>query len=114
MRLGMVSATAGGPGVAVGREGGWVPLRAVPGAGRLGPVAGDLLAFPGAGEQVRALAEELAATAPAEPSPVLGLPFRPPAFRDCSLWEQHMIAAGRGVLRLRGPAAGVVSDGFEG
>jgi len=113
MRLGMVSTTAGGPSVAVGREGGWVPLRAVPGADRLGPVASDLLAFLGEGEQVRALAEELAATALAEPSPLLGLPFRPPAFRDCSLWEQHMIAAGRGLLRLRGSAAGVVSDGFE-
>ena len=99
--------------VAVGREGGWVSLRAVPGADRLGPVASDPLAFLGEGEQVRALAEELAATALAEPSPLLGLPFRPPAFRDCSLWEQHMIAAGRGLLRLRGSAAGVVSDGFE-
>jgi 2-keto-4-pentenoate hydratase/2-oxohepta-3-ene-1,7-dioic acid hydratase in catechol pathway/sugar lactone lactonase YvrE len=113
MRLGMVSTMAGGPSVAVGREGGWVPLRAVPGADRLGPVVDDLLAFLGAGEQIHAQAEELAATAPAEPLPLLGLPLRPPAFRDCSLWEQHMIAAGRGLLRLRGSAAGAVSDGLE-
>ena len=114
MRVGMVGTAAGEPSVAVGREGGWVPLLTVPGADRLGPVSADLLAFLGAGEQVRELAEELVSAAPpAEPLPLLSLPFRPLAFRDCSLWEEHMIAVSRGLLRLRESAAGVVSDGFE-
>jgi 2-keto-4-pentenoate hydratase/2-oxohepta-3-ene-1,7-dioic acid hydratase in catechol pathway/sugar lactone lactonase YvrE len=114
MRLGMVSTVAGGPSVAVGREGGWVPLLTVPGAERLGPVVTDLLAFLSAGDQVHELAEELVLAAPSvERSPLLGLPFRVPAFRDCSLWEEHLVAAGRGVLQLHGSAAAVVSDGFE-
>ena len=114
MRVGMVQMAAGDPSVAVGRRDGWVALLTVPGADRLGPVSGDLLAFLGAGEQVHRLAEELASAAPSgEASSLLGLPFRPAGFRDCSLWEEHMIAAGRGVLRLRESAAGVVSDGFE-
>ncbi len=114
MRLGMVSTVAGGPSVAVGREGDWVPLLTVPGAERLGPVVTDLLAFLSAGEQVHQLAEELVLAAPpGEASPLLGPPVRPPAFRDCSLWEEHLIAASRGVLRLHGSAAGMVSDGFE-
>ena len=114
MRLAMVSTVADGLSVAVGREEGWVPLLAVPGADRLGAVVTDLLAFLRAGEQVHQLAEELVLAAPSvEPSPLLGPPFRPAGFRDCSLWEEHLIAAGRGVLRLHGSAAGVVSDGFE-
>src|SRR5262249_1655118 len=76
--------------------------------------AADLLAFLGADEQVHKLAEELASAAPSvEPSPPLGLPFRPAGFRDCSLWEEHLIAAGRGGLRLRESAARLVSGGFE-
>ena len=86
MRLRMVSTAAGKPSVAVGREGGWVPLLTVPGADRLGSVSADLFAFLSAGKQVHALAGELVAAAPsAEPSPLPGLPFRPLAFRDCSL-----------------------------
>src|SRR5215831_12483187 len=114
MRVGMVYTAAGEPSVAVEHGEGWVALLAVPGADRLGPASADLLAFLGADEQVHRLAEELASAAPAvAPSSLLGLPFRPAGFRDCSLWEAHMIAAGRGVLRLRESAAGVVSDGFE-
>ncbi len=114
MRVGMVGTAAGEPSVAVEREGGWVPLLTVPGADRLGPVSADLLAFLGAGEQVRKLAEELVSAAPpAEPSPLLAPPFRPLAFRDCSLWEEHMIGVSRSLLRLRESAAGMVSDGFE-
>jgi hypothetical protein len=110
----MVATAAGEPSVAVGREGGWVPLLTVPGAERLGPASADLLAFLGAGEQVRELAEELVSAAPsAEPSPLLAPPFRPAAFRDCSLWEEHMIAVSRGLLRLRESAAGAVADGYE-
>lgn len=116
MRLGMVSTTAGGPSVAVGRDGGWVPLLTLPGAERLGPVGTDLLAFLGAGERVHELAAELVVATPApsvESSPLLALPVRPVAFRDCSLWEEHLIAAGRGMLRLQESAVGVVSDGLE-
>jgi 2-keto-4-pentenoate hydratase/2-oxohepta-3-ene-1,7-dioic acid hydratase in catechol pathway/sugar lactone lactonase YvrE len=114
MRLAMVSTTAGEPGVAAGREDGWVPLGTVPGADRLGPVTADLLAFLGAGAEVHTLAGELVRAAPsAGPLPLLGPPFRPAAFRDCSLWEEHMIAAARGVLQLHGSAAAAVSDGFE-
>lgn len=114
MRLGMVSTAAGEPSVAVGRDGGWVPLLTVPGAERLAPVSADLLTFLAAGEEVHRLAAELALAAPPGGPPLLAsLPFRPSGFRDCSLWEEHMIAAARGVLRLHGSAAGVVSDGFE-
>jgi 2-keto-4-pentenoate hydratase/2-oxohepta-3-ene-1,7-dioic acid hydratase in catechol pathway/sugar lactone lactonase YvrE len=123
MRLGMVRTAAGEPSVAVEANGGWVPLLTVPGADRLGPAAADLLAFLGAGEEVHAQAHELAASAPpAEPSPpLLGPPFRPAAFRDCSLWEEHMIGVARGLLRLRrsaGTSAGssaatTISDGWE-
>ena len=114
MQLGMVCTADGKLSVAVGHEGGWVPLRTVPGADRLGPVSADLLAFLGAGEQVHGLAAELVAAAPtAEPLPLLGPPFRPSAFRGCSLWEEHVIAVSRGLLRLRESVAGVVSDGFE-
>jgi len=118
MRLAMIRTAAGEPSVAVGRDGGWVPLLALPGADRLGPASADLLAFLGAGEPVRRLAEELVSAAPrAEPSPppsqLLGPPLRPSAFRGCSLWEQHMMAAARGVLRLRSPAAGAVIVGVR-
>ncbi len=114
MRLAMVSTVAGGPSVAVGSEGGWVPLLTVPGAERLGPVVTDLLAFLNAGEQVHGLAAEMVSAAPSvEPAPLLGPPIRVSAFRDCSLWEEHLIAASRGLLRLQGSAAGLVSDGFE-
>ena len=114
MRLSMVRTATGEASVAVGRDEEWVPLLAVPGADRLGPVTADLLAFLGAGEQVHQLAGELVAAAPrTEPSPLIGPPFQPSAFRDCSLWEQHMIAASRGVLRLQESRAAAVSDGFE-
>ena len=114
MRVGMVCTAAGEPSVAVERDGGWVPLLTVPGADRLGSAPADLLAFLSAGEQVRELAEELVSAAPpAEPLPLLAPPFRPAAFRDCSLWEEHMIAVSRGLLRLRESAAGAVADGFE-
>ena len=118
MRLGLVRTAAGEPSVAVQRESddGWVPLLTMPGADQLGPARTDLLAFLAAGEQVHQLARELAAEpVPAgEPRPhLLGLPFRPAAFRDCSLWEEHMIGAGRGLLRLRESAAGRVADGYE-
>jgi 2-keto-4-pentenoate hydratase/2-oxohepta-3-ene-1,7-dioic acid hydratase in catechol pathway/sugar lactone lactonase YvrE len=114
VRLGMVSTAVGEPSVAVGHEGGWVPLLTVPGAEQLGPVSTDLLAFLGAGEQIHRLAEELAAAAsPVEPSSLLAPPFRPSALRDCSLWEEHVIAVSRGLLRLRESVAGAVSDGYE-
>ena len=57
-----------------------MPLLTVPGADRLGPASADLLAFL-VGEQVPELAEELVSAAPpAEPLPLLSLPFRQLAF----------------------------------
>jgi 2-keto-4-pentenoate hydratase/2-oxohepta-3-ene-1,7-dioic acid hydratase in catechol pathway/sugar lactone lactonase YvrE len=112
MRLGMVRTAAGEPSVAVESDGGWVPLLTVPGADQLGPARTDPLAFLGAGEQVHQLAQELAAGQATVPR-LLGLPFRPAAFRDCSLWEEHMIGAARGLLRLRESAAGIVADRYE-
>jgi 2-keto-4-pentenoate hydratase/2-oxohepta-3-ene-1,7-dioic acid hydratase in catechol pathway/sugar lactone lactonase YvrE len=116
MRLGMVRTAAGEPSVAVQRGDDWVPLLQTPDADQLGPARTDLLAFLGAGERVHQLAQELAATdtPSAEPAPqLLSLPFRPAAFRDCSLWAEHMIGAARGLLRLRESVAGTVSDGYE-
>jgi 2-keto-4-pentenoate hydratase/2-oxohepta-3-ene-1,7-dioic acid hydratase in catechol pathway/sugar lactone lactonase YvrE len=113
MRLGMVRTAAGEPSVAVEANGGWVPLLTVPGADRLGPAATELLAFLGAGQEVHGQAQQLAASAsPAEPSPqLLGPPFRPIAFRDCSLWEEHMIGVAGGLLRLRDSATGRAAAG---
>jgi 2-keto-4-pentenoate hydratase/2-oxohepta-3-ene-1,7-dioic acid hydratase in catechol pathway/sugar lactone lactonase YvrE len=117
MRLGMVRTADGEPSVAVHREsdGGWVPLLTTPGAEPLGPARTDLLAFLNAGQQARQLAQDLTQHAPSpEPSPeLLAPPFRPAAFRDCSLWEEHMIGVARGLLRLRESAAGRVADGYE-
>jgi hypothetical protein len=115
MRLGMVHTPVGEPSVAVRRGDDWVPLLTVPGADRLGSAGTDLLAFLAAGEQVRLQAEELISQAPsAGPAPqLLGLPFRPAAFRDCSLWAEHMVGVARGLLRLRESVAGTVSDGYE-
>jgi 2-keto-4-pentenoate hydratase/2-oxohepta-3-ene-1,7-dioic acid hydratase in catechol pathway/sugar lactone lactonase YvrE len=115
MRLGMVHTPAGEPSVAVRRGDDWVPLLTVPGADRMGPAGTDLLAFLAAGEQVRQQAEELISQAPpAEPVPrLLAPPFRPAAFRDCSLWAEHMVGVARGLLRLRESVAGTVSDGYE-
>jgi 2-keto-4-pentenoate hydratase/2-oxohepta-3-ene-1,7-dioic acid hydratase in catechol pathway/sugar lactone lactonase YvrE len=117
MRLGMVRTPAGEPSVAVESGGGWVALLTVPGTEPLGPARTDLLAFLAAGEQARQLARELADQVPPggpEPQPpLLSLPFRPSAFRDCSLWEEHMIGVARGLLRLRESAAGRVADGYE-
>jgi 2-keto-4-pentenoate hydratase/2-oxohepta-3-ene-1,7-dioic acid hydratase in catechol pathway/sugar lactone lactonase YvrE len=116
MRVAMVRTAAGEPSVAVESDGGWVPLLTVPGGDRLGPAGSDLLTFLGAGEQAHQLAAELAATrAPdAEPAPpLLSPPFRPTAFRGCSLWEEHMIGVARGLLRLRESAAGLVADRYE-
>jgi 2-keto-4-pentenoate hydratase/2-oxohepta-3-ene-1,7-dioic acid hydratase in catechol pathway/sugar lactone lactonase YvrE len=110
----MVRTAAGEPSVAVGRDEEWVPLLAVPGADRLGPASADVLSFLGAGDQVHKLAEQLvSASPPTEPLPLLGPPFRPSAFRDCSLWEQHMVAVSRGVLRLQESVPGMVSDRYE-
>jgi 2-keto-4-pentenoate hydratase/2-oxohepta-3-ene-1,7-dioic acid hydratase in catechol pathway/sugar lactone lactonase YvrE len=115
MRLGMVRTVTGEASVAVQRGDDWVPLLETSGADQFGSARTDLLAFLGAGEQVHQLAQELASTAPpAEPAaPLLSLPFRPTAFRDCSLWEEHMIGVARGLLRLRQSVAGTVSDGYE-
>jgi 2-keto-4-pentenoate hydratase/2-oxohepta-3-ene-1,7-dioic acid hydratase in catechol pathway/sugar lactone lactonase YvrE len=117
MRLGMVRTADGEPSVAVQRESdsGWVPLVTTPGAYPLGPARADLMAFLSAGEQAHQLAQELAEQAPSpEPPPqLLALPFRPTAFRDCSLWEEHMIGVARGLLRLRESAAGRVAEGYE-
>jgi 2-keto-4-pentenoate hydratase/2-oxohepta-3-ene-1,7-dioic acid hydratase in catechol pathway/sugar lactone lactonase YvrE len=113
----MVRTAAGEPSVAVQRGADWVPLLEVPGADRLGSARTDLLALLAAGEQAHQLAQELAAagTPAAEPSaePLLSLPFRPTAFRDCSLWEEHMIGVARGLLRLRESAVGRVAEGYE-
>ena len=108
----MVRTAAGEPSVAVESDGGWVPVATVPGADRLGPAATDLLAFLDAGEEVHQLARELAA-GQAPVARLLGLPFRPAAFRDCSLWEEHMIGVARGLLRMRESPAGLVADGYQ-
>jgi strictosidine synthase len=117
MRLGMVRTPAGEPSVAVQRDDShrWVPLLTVPGADRLGPARTDLLAFLDAGEQVHQLARELAeqATDSQPGTQLLAPPFRPAAFRDCSLWEEHMVGVARGLLRLRESVAGTVADGYE-
>ncbi len=95
-------------------DGTWVPLvpalqafqeregRVLEGLSR---TADDVVAFLAAGQEAREQAEALLAwvreqeldlSATFDPTPLL--PFAPRSFRDCSLWEQHMVDAARGLV----------------
>jgi 2-keto-4-pentenoate hydratase/2-oxohepta-3-ene-1,7-dioic acid hydratase in catechol pathway/sugar lactone lactonase YvrE len=109
VRLRLVRTVSGGRSVAVWQRASWVPLTGVDPTGRLGAAAHDVMAFLAGGRQVRDLAREVldgsdtASLGPVDPE--RGLPFRPSSFRDCSLWEQHQVAAARGLLHLNGGTA---------
>jgi len=99
--------------VAFEHRGYWIPLR--PALERLGGeeafpelarVADNVVAFLQAGEPARAEAARLAEKVAAEgltfaetydPAPIL--PFQPLSFRDFMLYEQHVINAGKGLVR---------------
>ena len=114
MKLRLVRLTEPEPAFSVACEhhGNWIPLRVA--LARLGEegfptltrVAGDVVAFLQAGEPAREEALRLAEQAAAEgltwegtydPAPVL--PFQPLSFRDFMLYEQHVIAAGKGMVQ---------------
>ncbi len=113
MRLRLVTLTQGEtPSVAVAHEGGWIPL--LPALRRIGEtafptlreVAGDVIAFLQAGaparEEARRLLERVQTAGLVldnayDPAP--RLPFRPLSFRDFMLYEQHVIDAGKGLVR---------------
>ncbi len=118
MRLRRVRLARGqGRSVAVWHAERWVPL--VPALERHRAEGGeplaalergstDLVAFLAAGDEAREEAARLLETLAGEewsatfaPEPVL--PLDPRSFRDFSLWERHMVAAARGIARLRFP-----------
>ncbi len=114
MKLRLVRLTEPEPtySVAFEHRGYWIPIR--PALARLGEekfsllsnVADNVVAFLQAGEPAREAALRLAEKVTAEgvtfgetydPAPIL--PFRPLSFRDFMLYEQHVIAAGKGLVR---------------
>jgi 2-keto-4-pentenoate hydratase/2-oxohepta-3-ene-1,7-dioic acid hydratase in catechol pathway len=115
MQLRMVTLADGRDSVAVKRDGRWVPLVAAHehiGSDRWELVrtrADDLLGLLGhtsaldqVGELVAAVSDiDFEAAFDAAPR----LPFQPRSFRDHMAWEEHYIAAARGMARLELPAA---------
>lgn len=100
--------------VAVWARGGWIPLSSLAGSERLAAAGTDLLGFLQGGVELRAQAEALAASGrPVCGREAGGLPFRPAGFRDCSLWEEHVVKAGRGLLRLQGGPLFLAARGYE-
>lgn len=113
MRLRMVGLPEGRESVAVEHDGGWVPL--VPalehfGAGEwevvrqaaddLVGLLGDRAALAQAGELAQE-ASNAGIEMPCDERP--RLPFTPRSFRDHMAWEEHVIAAARGIARLEFP-----------
>ena len=100
-----------GPAVRQWLEGGGGPSR------ELLSATDDMLLFLGGGPALRAEADRVLDAVGDEdfgmvqPSP--GLPFAPVSFRDCALWERHMIDAARGVLRLTAPRLSRLVAGYE-
>lgn len=115
--------------VAVWHGEGWVPLgpalaryRASGGAvsEELAAASGDLIAFLGGGaalrEQALAVLEggqagEINWEGTFDPAPLL--PFAPRSFRDFMLYEQHAIAAARGIVRRFLPRTWPIVRGYE-
>lgn len=115
MQLKRVQLTDGQLSVAVWHGGQWLPLlpalellraQGQPITSDLEAASVDLIALLAAGELLRdnllALLDALQSDWPAltqriTPTPVL--PFQPRSFRDFMLWEQHVIAATRGLVR---------------
>lgn len=112
MQLRLVSLQDGRPSVAVAHAGQWIPLR--PALAQLGAaafptlqrVADDVVAFLQAGAAARDEADRLVERALAAGlslegtfNPTPRLPFRPLSFRDFMLYEQHVIDAGKGLVR---------------
>jgi len=96
-------------------SGAWVPLR---GDGLSAAESTDMVAFLAGGERTRAAAEAIVATGatggdavdPASPS----IPFQPRSMRAFMLWEDHVIASSRMLVKrfFPAPAAKFVA-GFE-
>ena len=113
MRLRLVALTENAlPSVAVAHGERWIPLR--PALKRLGEadfptlrrVADDVVAFLQAGAPARDEAARLVERVQTEGLDLEGtfdprprLPFRPLSFRDFMLYEQHVIDAGKGLVR---------------
>lgn len=115
MQLKRVRLTGGGVSVAVWHAGQWLPL--VPALARyvaqggapqpaLEAAAANLTAFLQGGAELRDQATAVLAAVgdqaaelsqAADPTPLL--PFEPLSFRDFMLWEQHVIAATRGLVK---------------
>jgi 2-keto-4-pentenoate hydratase/2-oxohepta-3-ene-1,7-dioic acid hydratase in catechol pathway len=115
MKLRRVHLVEGGSSVAVWHGEQWAPLKpalalyraqGAPVAPELEAASHDLIAFLGGGEALR---EEVTAVLNAvqEQGDALGqtfnatplLPFQPLSFRDFMLWEKHVIAATRGLVK---------------
>ena len=116
MRLRLVRLDAGTRSVAVQRDEVWVPLAALPGSEQLGSARSDLLALLGGGPELLAFAGKLVDAYRGSRNAVQelgGLPFHPTGFRDCSLWESHLVDSARALLQLRGGVLARVATGYE-
>jgi 2-keto-4-pentenoate hydratase/2-oxohepta-3-ene-1,7-dioic acid hydratase in catechol pathway len=101
--------------IALHDAGVWIPLR---GAGLSEQESTDMISFLSGGARARAAAEGiLAASDPTEAAvdPAgASLPFRPRSMRAFMLWESHVIASGRMLVRRFFPApAATVVAGYE-
>lgn len=100
--------------VAQHESGAWVRLR---GDGLSAAESTDMVAFLAGGERTRAAAEAIvAAAAPssATPAPSPSIPFQPRSIRAFMLWEDHVVASSRMLVKrfFPAPAAKAVA-GFE-
>jgi 2-keto-4-pentenoate hydratase/2-oxohepta-3-ene-1,7-dioic acid hydratase in catechol pathway len=78
-------------------------------------LATDILALLGAPAQMRAAITDAAQRIDPRPTPEVSvvIPFEPRSFRDFMLYESHAIAAARGFVRTRMPAAFQVVRAYE-
>lgn len=95
-------------------SGAWVRLR---GDGLGAAESTDMVAFLAGGERARAAAEAIVAAAPGDDQagpPAPSLPFQPRSMRAFMLWEDHVIASSRMLVKrfFPAPAARFVA-GFE-
>jgi hypothetical protein len=116
VRLRLVRLDDGTRSVAMQRDARWVPLAKLPGSEELGTARNDLLALLGGGPELLALAEKLVEAHRRLPYAIQeegGLPFHPPGFHDCSLWETHLVNSTRALLRRHGGVLARVATGYE-
>lgn len=97
--------------IAQNESGEWVRLQ---GEGLSAAEGTDIVAFLVGGERTRAAAEMIVATGDAIELPPPSIPFQPRSMRAFMLWEDHVIASSRMLVkRFFPPPAAKVVAGFE-